>query len=46
MARQGLEGPLEVGLALERDAVVAALQHSDVAEGLDAFQSRREPVFP
>ena len=46
MARQGLEGPLEVGLALERGAVVAALQHSDVAEGLDAFQSRREPVFP
>ena len=46
MTRRGLEGPLEVGLALERGAVVAALQHSDVAEGLDAFQSRREPVFP
>ena len=46
MARRGLEGPLDVGLALERGAVVAALQHSDVAEGLDAFQSRREPVFP
>ncbi len=46
MARRGLEGPLEVGLALEQGAVVAALQHSDVAEGLDAFQGRREPVFP
>ena len=46
MARRGLEGPLDVGLALERGAVVAALQHSDVAEGLDAFRSRREPVFP
>ncbi len=46
MTRRGLEGPLDVGLALERGAVVAALQHSDVAEGLDAFQSRREPIFP
>ena len=46
MTRRGLEGPLDVGLALERGAVVAALQHSDVAEGLDAFQNRREPVFP
>ncbi|MCY4319062.1 MAG: enoyl-CoA hydratase/isomerase family protein [Alphaproteobacteria bacterium] len=46
MARRGLEGPLDVGLALERGAVVAALQHSDVSEGLEAFRSRREPVFP
>ena len=46
MTRQGLEGPLDVGLSLEQGAVVAALQHSDVAEGLDAFRNRREPVFP
>lgn len=46
MTRRGLEGPLDVGLALEQGAVVAALQHPDVAEGLDAFRNRRDPVFP
>ncbi len=46
MTRRGLEGPLDVGLALEEGAVVAALQHADVAEGLAAFQARREPEFP
>ena len=44
-ARQGLEGSLEAGLAMEERLVSAALLHDDVSEGLAAFQARRKPRF-
>lgn len=46
LARQGLEGSLEAGLALEQSQVAAALMSADAGEGLAAFQARREPDFP
>jgi len=46
LARDGIDLPLPGGLALEREAAVDALLSADVAEGLAAFQARREPVFP
>ena len=45
LTRQGLEGSLDDGLALEQQEVAVALRSPDVAEGLAAFQARREPVF-
>jgi enoyl-CoA hydratase/carnithine racemase len=45
LARQGLEGPLAAGLALERAEVVDGLRSADVSEGLAAFMARREPDF-
>ena len=45
LARQGLEGSLATGLAMEEDEVVAALLHDDVTEGLAAFRARRAPRF-
>lgn len=45
LARNGLAGSLEAGLALEAAAVVPALLTSDVEEGLAAFEGRRKPVF-
>ena len=45
LTRQGLEGSLDDGLALEQREVAVALLTPDVAEGLAAFQARREPVF-
>lgn len=46
LARDGIDLPLPGGLALEQGAAVDALLSTDVAEGLAAFQARREPVFP
>lgn len=45
LARQGMEGSLEVGLQLEEDLASAALMDDDVSEGLAAFEARRTPVF-
>ena len=43
--RQGMEGSLESGLAMEERLVTAALLDDDVSEGLAAFQERRTPKF-
>ncbi|MCW5749136.1 MAG: enoyl-CoA hydratase/isomerase family protein [Alphaproteobacteria bacterium] len=45
LARDGAQGTLQAGLALEVDAVVDALRTADVAEGLAAFEGRRKPDF-
>lgn len=45
LARQGLEGSLDAGLALEQREVARALMADDVSEGLAAFGARREPNF-
>lgn len=45
LARTGLDGTLDAGLAMEECGVVDALLHADVAEGLAAFQARRSPHF-
>jgi len=45
LARQGMEGSLEVGLQLEEDLASVALMDDDVSEGLAAFEARRTPVF-
>lgn len=45
LARQGLEGSLQAGLAMEEREVVPGLLHTDVTEGLSAFRDRRKPHF-
>jgi enoyl-CoA hydratase len=45
LARAGLEGTLDAGLAMEEREVVEGLLHADVTEGLEAFQARRPPRF-
>jgi enoyl-CoA hydratase len=45
LARQGLQGSLATGLALEEELAPPALQAADVTEGLAAFQARRKPQF-
>ena len=45
LARKGLEGSLEEGLQLELETAVPHLMIDDVAEGLAAFEGRREPKF-
>lgn len=45
LSRQGLEGSLDAGLALEQRDVVDALLSADTEEGLQAFQDRRKPNF-
>ncbi len=45
LARAGLEGSLDAGLALEERDVVPALGAADVDEGLAAFRERRPPTF-
>ncbi len=45
LARDGLEGTLADGLALERRTVVPLMTSGDVDEGLAAFQERRQPKF-
>lgn len=45
LARQGLGGPLELGLQLEEEVASAALMHEDVSEGVAAFEARRTPAF-
>ena len=45
LAREGADMALDQQMRLERDAAVRALPSEDVAEGLDAFESRRAPAF-
>lgn len=45
LAREGLDLPLPVALALEREEAAALLPSPDVAEGLAAFAARRKPHF-
>jgi len=45
LARAGLEGSLDAGLALEEATVVDGLRDADVSEGLAAFRARRAPRF-
>lgn len=45
LARAGLEGTLDAGLALEEAAVVDGLLQDDASEGLAAFRARRSPRF-
>lgn len=45
LARQGLDRPLADALALEREAAARALPGRDAAEGLAAFEARRDPEF-
>lgn len=46
LARSGLDADLATGLRMEARAVVPALQTDDTAEGLAAFEAKRQPVFP
>ena len=41
----GIQAPLKVGLALERDALGLIVSTKDALEGLTAFMERREPKF-
>lgn len=45
LAREGLDGPLEVGLRREAVLVAPAFATADVIEGLAAFREKREPRF-
>ena len=45
LAREGLDDHLAAGLKLEETLAVDGLLSDNVAEGLAAFQERREPVF-
>lgn len=45
LAREGVEGPLDQGLAIEERQAPAALLSADVGEGLAAFVARRKPNF-
>jgi enoyl-CoA hydratase len=42
---KGLEAPLTVGLALEREMISLALGTDDAHEGLGAFLEKKKPVF-
>ena len=44
LARAGLEGSLNAGLALEEAEVVDGLLHDDASQGLAAFGARRVPL--
>jgi enoyl-CoA hydratase len=45
LAREGADLGIDQQMRLERDAAVRALPSDDVAEGLSAFENRREPEF-
>ena len=45
LAREGADLGIDQQMRLERDAAVRALPSDDVTEGLDAFESRRDPAF-
>ncbi len=45
LARAGLDGTLDAGLAMEERDVIDGLLHADVSEGLAAFRARRPPRF-
>jgi enoyl-CoA hydratase len=45
LAREGLEGSLDAGLATEERQAPDALRVADVGEGLSAFVEHRPPRF-
>lgn len=45
LAREGADLGIDQQMRFERDAAVRALPSTDVAEGLDAFENKRKPVF-
>jgi enoyl-CoA hydratase/carnithine racemase len=45
LARQGADLSLKDALAMEQNLAVPALMSKNVAEGLQAFREKREPVF-
>lgn len=45
LAREGADLGIDQQMRLERDAAVRTLPSEDVAEGLDAFENRRQPAF-
>ena len=44
VTRRGLDGPLSLGLAREREAFAVALASQDAREGIRAFLERRQPT--
>jgi enoyl-CoA hydratase len=46
LARSGMDAELATGLRMEALSVVPALGSEDVAEGLAAFEEKRQPEFP
>ena len=45
LVRDGLEQSLDSAMKLEYTMVMAHMRSADVAEGLDAFESKRRPQF-
>jgi len=45
LAREGADMTIDQKMRLERDAAIRALPSGDVAEGLEAFENRRDPAF-
>jgi enoyl-CoA hydratase/carnithine racemase len=45
VARQGVDLPLEGGLALEREAIFRLFQSADATEGMAAFAEKRKPFW-
>ncbi|HLK39802.1 MAG TPA: enoyl-CoA hydratase/isomerase family protein, partial [Polyangiaceae bacterium] len=43
--QSGADGPLEHGLALERELLKELFASQDAKEGLSAFRQRRKPSF-
>jgi enoyl-CoA hydratase/carnithine racemase len=41
----GFDAPLDLGLALEREAITRVFASDDAAEGIEAFTSKRPPRF-
>jgi enoyl-CoA hydratase/carnithine racemase len=42
---QGYGGPLDLGLAIEREAIGRVFVSDDAEEGIKAFQEKRKPEF-
>ena len=43
--QQGYGGPLDLGLAIEREAIGRVFVSDDAEEGIKAFQEKRKPEF-
>jgi 1,4-dihydroxy-2-naphthoyl-CoA synthase len=41
----GFGAPLDLGLALEREAITHVFASDDAAEGIQAFNEKRQPHF-
>ncbi len=45
VVQQGFGAPLDLGLALEREAIAHVFATEDAAEGIEAFLEKRQPSF-